>query len=242
MRLQRMNLYKIVAFPLAVFSLVAESAPATSTSAQVSSERPSVVTFAKNQVRKPAPNPANKRAEGKSPKKGYNSVKRSKIKDTKANKTRNSAMANKVRYTKTAPKFKRSPRFANARKPSNTKKHKNATYNTKGGERHLLGHWNKHSKGVKAKTPQQYQNMARKFMTGKPPKGVVQAQRRNGDIVRYNPANGHYGVVTASGRIKTYFKFTPTGQDVQRRRGNPIQQKHGFKNGMDFFKDRAARY
>lgn len=64
-------------------------------------------------------------------------------------------------------------------------------------------------------------------MAGKPGREVMQAVRKNGDIVRYNPKTKQFGVVRKDGVIRTYFKPDPA--------------KHKLKTNEDYFRQEAAR-
>jgi len=89
-------------------------------------------------------------------------------------------------------------------------------------------HYAKHSKGVVigkngkltvkpggADLPEftslaEYRQAARRFFSG-PGDGLQQGVRANGDIVRFNPKTGHFGVMSQDGVIRTFF-----------RPGNPV--------------------
>jgi hypothetical protein len=44
-------------------------------------------------------------------------------------------------------------------------------------------------------------------MSGFPSAGVLQLQRTNGDIVRWNTLTGDFGIVTTNGVIRTYYNI-----------------------------------
>jgi RHS repeat-associated protein len=50
----------------------------------------------------------------------------------------------------------------------------------------------------------QYRSAARSFMSG-PGEGTVQGIRAGGDLVRFDPASGNFGVLTPQGVIRTFF-------------------------------------
>jgi hypothetical protein len=95
-----------------------------------------------------------------------------------------------------------------------------------------IGHFEKHSLGMargkggsvfmkrggadmpEYQFPTEYRAAARAFMNGEPRPGVVQGTRANGEVVRFEPATGKFGVMRSNGTIKTYFRpnGTPTEQ------------------------------
>jgi hypothetical protein len=73
----------------------------------------------------------------------------------------------------------------------------------------LVAHYKNHGSDFGAKSASDYERMANKFLTGPKPNGVLQKTRPNGDIVRFDPATGDFGVVTSNGTIRTYYKPAP---------------------------------
>ena len=88
----------------------------------------------------------------------------------------------------------------------------------------LVEHFDAHKKDFGVKTPAEYEELARRFLTGPKPEGVLQKTRANGDVVRYRQATEEYGVITNSGIIRTYFKPDPA--------------IHGFATNLDYFYER----
>jgi pyocin large subunit-like protein len=50
-----------------------------------------------------------------------------------------------------------------------------------------------------------YRSAARAFMSG-PGVGTMQGVRRGGDLVRFDPATGNFGVLSPQGAIRTFFR------------------------------------
>ncbi len=88
-------------------------------------------------------------------------------------------------------------------------------------------HFARHGGDFGARSARAYERAAGRFLTGRPERGVLQATRRNGDIVRYNPRTNEFGVVKPDGTIRTYYKPDPA--------------THGLRSNMDYFQREAAR-
>ena len=52
----------------------------------------------------------------------------------------------------------------------------------------------------------EYRSAARSFFSGGPGKGVEQGARANGDMIRFHPSTGHFGVMSPDGIIRTFFR------------------------------------
>src|SRR5215203_5452469 len=72
-------------------------------------------------------------------------------------------------------------------------------------------HFNLHGSELGITDEQEYVNAADNFLGRPPRRGIQQCTRPQGsytgDIVRWNPATGEFGVLTADGLIRTYFKL-----------------------------------
>ncbi len=93
-------------------------------------------------------------------------------------------------------------------------------------------HFAKHAKGVVARSngrlrakpggadvPEferlsEYRNAARDFHAGAPRPGVLEQTRPGGDLVRFDPSTGYFGIRTQGGVIRTFFR--PSGNATQR--------------------------
>jgi len=71
----------------------------------------------------------------------------------------------------------------------------------------LASHFNKHNDEFNPPfaSEQEYEQAAKKFLSGEPSSDVLQRVRPNGDIVRFNPTTNEFGVISKSGVIRTYF-------------------------------------
>jgi len=85
----------------------------------------------------------------------------------------------------------------------------------------LVDHYMRHGADFGATSAAQYEAMADTFLNGPRGAGVLQRTRRNGDIVRYDPATQAFGVVKPDGTIRTYYKPDPA--------------VHGYPTNLDYF-------
>ncbi len=51
-----------------------------------------------------------------------------------------------------------------------------------------------------------YRAGAQRFLDGPPAPGVLERVKPNGDIARFDPATGHFGVKTPGNTIRTFFR------------------------------------
>jgi len=86
----------------------------------------------------------------------------------------------------------------------------------------LMEHYNRHGAELGARTPQEYEDLADKFLGGPGTASTHQCVRRNGDVVRYNPITNELGILSGAGVIKTYFE--------------PDPNIHGMPTNWDYFK------
>ena len=73
----------------------------------------------------------------------------------------------------------------------------------------LLGHYRKHKADFGEPKAEVYELLADHFLGGSLRPGVLQCQRRRGDVIRFDPNTDEFGIVTSSGIILTYFKPVP---------------------------------
>ncbi|GAA3320475.1 RHS repeat-associated core domain-containing protein [Arthrobacter ramosus] len=80
-------------------------------------------------------------------------------------------------------------------------------FNVKFGSEAKLGdHFNRHGSDFRATSAEQYEKMASEFLISPlRGNGTLQKIRGNGDIVRYDPKSGEFGVLSNSGVIRTYY-------------------------------------
>jgi filamentous hemagglutinin len=62
--------------------------------------------------------------------------------------------------------------------------------------------------------PQMYKMMADAFF-GPRPVAVAEGERRNGDLIRYDPSTEHFGIIDRNRRILTFFPADPAYRVVQ---------------------------
>lgn len=69
----------------------------------------------------------------------------------------------------------------------------------------LQAHFLKHGYQFGAISEHEYLEDARKLLNADAASGVLAKTRENGDILHYNPKTREFAVMTAEGRIRTYF-------------------------------------
>lgn len=70
-------------------------------------------------------------------------------------------------------------------------------------------HFERHGDEFSAKTADEYEKMAEKFMYGPLPPGVKECKRTDGVIVRFDPATAAFGTMSKDKRIYTYMLVMP---------------------------------
>jgi filamentous hemagglutinin len=85
----------------------------------------------------------------------------------------------------------------------------------------LLDHFNRHGADFGVLSASEYEREADGFLNGSLRTGVLQKNRVNGDIVRYDPSTEAFGVVKTDGTIRTYYKPDPA--------------VHGHPTNLDYF-------
>lgn len=70
----------------------------------------------------------------------------------------------------------------------------------------LEAHYQKHGYQFGNISKKAYLDGARVLLNAAPSKDVLQKIRTNGDILHYRVSTGEFAVMTAQGRIRTYFK------------------------------------
>lgn len=92
---------------------------------------------------------------------------------------------------------------------------------TKGFDPALLGdHFARHGVDFGARTEEEYEAMADKFLGGPLSIGTRQCvTSTNGDLIRYNFLTEEFGVLSKDGVIRTYMKPKPS---AHRRRTNNV--------------------
>ena len=74
----------------------------------------------------------------------------------------------------------------------------------------LGDHFTKHRSDFGVSTEEEYQTLADTFLGGPRNADTEECIRaRNGDILRYNRVTHEFGILTARGYIRTYYKLNP---------------------------------
>ena len=100
----------------------------------------------------------------------------------------------------------------------------------------LKRHFHDHGHEFGAQTKEAYLAMAKTFLeldlTANP--HILECkQRKNGDVIRFNPRTDEFAIITSTGRIKTYFKPVPSRLAPF---GTPLYLTHTFQNNMSYFR------
>jgi RHS repeat-associated protein len=82
-------------------------------------------------------------------------------------------------------------------------------------------HFQDHGSDFGAKTAQEYEQQADRFLNGPRDQWTLQGVRANGDIVRYNDVTQEFGVVKPDGTIRTYY--------------HPDPAIHEYPSNLDYF-------
>jgi hypothetical protein len=75
--------------------------------------------------------------------------------------------------------------------------------------RQLNRHFAEHGADFGASTPEEYEQIADRFLLGPRPSSVRQCRRRRGDLIRFDAATGAYGVLDQKNIVRTFFKPIP---------------------------------
>lgn len=70
-------------------------------------------------------------------------------------------------------------------------------------------HFKKHGADFGAKSDRQYEAMADAFLLGSKSSTALDYTRSQGDVVRFDPVTDEFGVLSATGEVRTYFKPVP---------------------------------
>jgi RHS repeat-associated protein len=83
-------------------------------------------------------------------------------------------------------------------------------------------HFRDHGADFDAPNAQEYEMLAKGFLTGKAGPGVLEGTRSvSGEVVRFDPVTNAFGVIKADGTVKTYFVPSPS--------------VHRYANNLDYF-------
>ncbi len=103
--------------------------------------------------------------------------------------------------------------------------------------RELAKHFIKHGTDFGATNSIQYEAFADRFMTSPLHYNLKQCERRNGDIVRYDVVTEEFGVLAATGILRTYYKPVrcadlPPGSTAD---------CHNFRDNLTYFNYECAK-
>ena len=92
---------------------------------------------------------------------------------------------------------------------------------------YLLEHFEAHGDDFGATSPEEYEAMADRFMSGACPPETKECTRLKLPrmVCRYNTVTGEYGVMRAGGWLVTYFKLSTN--------------EHGFASNLEYFRHRC---
>lgn len=85
----------------------------------------------------------------------------------------------------------------------------------------LSDHFRRHGGDFGATDALDYQRRADGFLTGRRATETLERTRPSGDVVRFNSKTDEFGVISASGTVRTYYK--------------PNTSVHGYPTNMDYF-------
>lgn len=71
----------------------------------------------------------------------------------------------------------------------------------------MTDHFNKHGADFGATSEEMYQQQATDFLSGTSDDSAMQLTHTNGDVVRWNPSTGEFGVLSSTGTIRTYYSI-----------------------------------
>jgi len=100
-------------------------------------------------------------------------------------------------------------------------------------------HYAKHHAEFAVATDREYEMLADRFLSGPAHPNLRQCTRRKGDFVRYDIVTQEYGVLSASGVIRSYFKPKPCASIPM---GLPKANCHRFPDNLRYFKYTCSQW
>jgi hypothetical protein len=88
-------------------------------------------------------------------------------------------------------------------------------------------------------TDMEYERLAAQFLLAAGHADLLQCIRKHGDIVRYNRVTTEFGVLSAQGVIRTYFKPKPCRSLPK---NVPKVDCHGYRDNFQYFHAECARW
>jgi pyocin large subunit-like protein len=96
----------------------------------------------------------------------------------------------------------------------------------------LARHYAKHGGLFPGKSVDDYENAAARFLESPHGPTTLECRRRKGDLVRFDLATDEFGVLSANGQIRTYFKPVPCASLPVGFKANC----HGFSDNITYFR------
>lgn len=91
----------------------------------------------------------------------------------------------------------------------------------------------------------EYEQIADAFLGEPKPPHVAECVRKLGDVLRFDPATDTFGVLDASGLIRTFFKPVPCSSVVPESKRSALREAgrcHRHPNNLLYFKSVCARW
>lgn len=107
---------------------------------------------------------------------------------------------------------------------------------------HLNDHFLKHGADFGASSTAEYEAWACGFMVGPKSANVLEAVRKGGDLVRFDPSTQEFGVVNG-GVIRTYYRPVPCSSVAAlfRAAARSARKCHDRVDNMQYFLAEAAK-
>ena len=105
------------------------------------------------------------------------------------------------------------------------------------GTGELARHYAKHKADFPGITEAQYEKLAAGFLLGQPTQSMLECQRKKGDMLRYDSITKEFGVLSADGIIRSYFKPAPCASLAVALPGGC----HGHPTNEDYFHAECKR-
>jgi hypothetical protein len=103
----------------------------------------------------------------------------------------------------------------------------------------LAIHFAKHQADFTALTATDYEHLADQFLSVAPYPALMQCTRQRGDLVRYDTVTTEFGVLSAAGAIRTYFKAKPC---ISLPPTVPKTGCHGHPDNVTYFRAECSKW
>jgi len=104
--------------------------------------------------------------------------------------------------------------------------------------------FSKHGSEFGASNPEEYERMADGFLGGPAPTGVLEGYRPEGDVLRYDPNTGMFGILDRGRTIRSFYKPVPCSSihdPILRRIAIDSGMCHGHPDNLSYFQSECAR-